>query len=496
MNNGTASGSPNNILVVSDLHLGEDLLPGITADKRHAVELAESAFIDFLRYHQRFRVGGRPWRLVIDGDLFDFMSVSVGAADGVSTRDDEERLLGAARRPDAAAVRMRVLVTRYRAVLAQLMRFCAAGHRVDVIAGNHDRELAWPAVWAVMIRGLRDAAPPGIDADAALDRIAIHPWFVYEPGVAWIEHGHVYDEACSYDYNLAPEDPRTGELVTNVDYAAMRYLGYAAPECDVHGTEEWSFGGYMRYAWSRGPAQGMRLVVGYFKFVAALVRARKMHFSHKIRDERAARHERALAAVAQSTGVARDVVDRIDALAIAPMPKSTRRLGRMLKVDRWLVVLGVALAMLAMLIALPLWAAMFGGAAAIAIGHRASAMLGPPPAVQAAMPIVPRQIRALVDAPVVVFGHTHEPLRLPLVDGGMYLNTGTWLPAIRPGLLRSFTHVAIVDGVAELRQWKDGHVCKFVERDPTPVPRSLRPAPRPPLPVRESPAPVLARRVI
>jgi hypothetical protein len=82
------------------------------------------------------------------------------------------------------------------------------------------------------------------------------------------------------------------------------------------------------------------------------------------------------------------------------------------------------------------------------------------------MRAVPQRLRAIVDAPVVVFGHTHDPRWQPLRSGGLYVNTGTWLPATRPGLRRSFTHVLIVpreDGkpVVELRQWRDGASLPF-----------------------------------
>jgi hypothetical protein len=45
-------------------------------------------------------------------------------------------------------------------------------------------------------------------------------------------------------------------------------------------------------------------------------------------------------------------------------------------------------------------------------------------------------------------------------DGRVYFNTGTWLPLMRPGLLRSFTHVIIQHSAsgptAGLYQWRDG----------------------------------------
>src|SRR6185503_14319543 len=80
-----------NLLVVSDLHFGEELLPGATAERRHTVELGARAFKDFLRYHAQRRLGGRPWRLVIAGDLFDFMSVCVPSTRELPARSHDER---------------------------------------------------------------------------------------------------------------------------------------------------------------------------------------------------------------------------------------------------------------------------------------------------------------------------------------------------------------------------------------------------------------------
>jgi UDP-2,3-diacylglucosamine pyrophosphatase LpxH len=477
---------PNaNVLVVSDLHLGEELMPGTGEDKRRAVAMAEAAFIEFMRHHQRFRVDGRPWRLVIDGDMFDFMSIYVGVTEGVALRSPEEQRHGAGRREDAAIARMQILVGRYRTLLAQMMRFAGAGNRIDIIAGNHDQELMWPSVWAVLQRGLVAASPTGVDADAALARIAVHRWFVHEPGVAWIEHGHQYDEACSFEYNLAAADPRTGELATNVDYAALRNLGSAAPEVDAHGTEEWSLGGYLRYSLSTSPAAMFRLFRGYGTFVGALIKARRLHRSVRVRRARAAEHDRELARLAAESGVPRAALDRIDALARSPVTKSTRRMMRMLRADRlvmWTVAAVLAVVLFALL---PLWAGMLAAAGAVAGGHKVNEAMGGVPLSQSAMPIVPARIQQIVDAPVVVFGHTHEPLDLPMATGGRYLNAGTWLPAVRPGLSRSFTHVTILrlrnGGTrAELRQWRDGQSRAFVVREPTsPVLDRLAPTPIP-----------------
>jgi hypothetical protein len=86
------------------------------------------------------------------------------------------------------------------------------------------------------------------------------------------------------------------------------------------------------------------------------------------------------------------------------------------------------------------------------------------------MRFVPRRLRDHVDAPLIVFGHTHDPRWQELHGGGVYVNCGTWLPALRPGLRRSFTHVFVEPrpGGApkvELRQWRDGASLPFDARD-------------------------------
>jgi hypothetical protein len=87
----------SNILVVSDLHFGEELLPGATPERRQAVEIGARAFRDFLHYHTSRRLGGRPWRLVIAGDLFDFMSVVIPGRPGQPARSADERRFGLGR---------------------------------------------------------------------------------------------------------------------------------------------------------------------------------------------------------------------------------------------------------------------------------------------------------------------------------------------------------------------------------------------------------------
>jgi UDP-2,3-diacylglucosamine pyrophosphatase LpxH len=455
-----------NILVVSDLHFGEELLPGASLERRRAVELGSSAFREFLRYHTVRRRDGRPWRLVIAGDLFDFMSVVISATRDRPAKSADERRFGLGRGIQPGVERMRRICEAHRPLLAELGRFAAAGHSIDILVGNHDVELLASEVVGELMLQLVAA---GAD-DRALARIGVVPWFIYLPGVCWIEHGHVYDEGCSFEFNLAPMDPKDGWLIYNADYAAVRYLGAAVPELDPHGIEEWGLWGYMRYTAGLGFRSGTRLWIAYGRFVQALFAARRLHRSFKRRDRRRREHRARLAEVARTGGLSPETAAAIDRLARTPLTVSGRRMGRMVMLDRFGIGVGSFVAIVLMLIALPLGWAIAGAILVAALSFAATRWLGEHMVTsQIPMRSVPQRLRKLVDAPVVVFGHTHDPRWQKLRTGGLYVNVGTWLPATRPGLRRSFTFVLIQPSAqpsaqssaagppsVELRQWRDG----------------------------------------
>ena len=449
-----------NILVVSDLHFGEELLPGASLERRRAIELGATAFRDFLRYFAQRRRDGRPWQLVIAGDLFDFMSVRVNPTRERPAKTADERLFGLPRSVKTGVERMKAIceAPAGRSVLVELARFATIGNRIDIVVGNHDVELLAPEVAGELQRQL---ALAGAD-ERALGRIRVVPWFVYVPGVAWIEHGHVYDEGCSFEFNLSPMDPKDGNLIFNADYAAVRYLGATVPEIDPHGVESWSFWGYLHYAMSQGLRPAGRLWLAYARFVGSLFRARRLHHSIKRRDRRRREHRARLAEVASQGGISVDKLQAIDRLSRAPLTASMRRLGRLLMLDRFGLILGVAFVVLLLLVLAPLIWALIGTGLAIAGAAGISRWLGTHMVTsQLPMRAIPQRLRKQVDAPVVVFGHTHDPRWQPLRSGGLYVNCGTWLPATKPGLRRSFTHVMIQPrlGAAptvEMRQWREG----------------------------------------
>jgi UDP-2,3-diacylglucosamine pyrophosphatase LpxH len=491
-----AAGRPQNWVVISDLHLGEDLSVDASEQTRRDVEMASAAAADFLAHLAQRRVDGLPWRLVVNGDLLDFLSVHVSPADprlaGVAELGGlgrGDRLAhGAGRVAAASAIRVEMIAERHAPFFRALARFLAAGNHVDLVAGNHDRELPHPLVADRFRAALRRHGAR--ERDLA-HRLRFHDWFVHEPGVVWIEHGHQYDEQCSFEHGLAPEGPR-GEIIPNVDAASMRYLGSVA-SVDPHSTEDWTFVGYMRYAASMGPRGLVRLIAGYLRFVIRLWQASRLSGSLRARRRRAAIHDRRLAELADERGVPIGALETIDALRRTPITRSITRVCRMLMVDRLaLSAATVVLALAALVVGGWPWG-FAGAAASLALGYVGGEAIATriPRDPSMALAIVPERICKAAGTPVVVFGHTHQPMRVPLAGGGVYVNGGTWLPAIRPGLLRSFTHVVVLHGKAgpevHLRQWRDGKSRPFDEQRAFDVPGRV-PTVKLPRPAAAAPA--------
>lgn len=489
-------GSTHNILVISDLHLGEDLNPSATEQLTRDLELAEKQLIGFIRKYTRRRADGLPWRLVVNGDMVDFLTICVypetaGSAAGAHDDRPDRRALAALdhssdeseygfhRRKDAACIKVDAVARRHSELFGVLASFLAAGNALEIIVGNHDTEFYWPEVQARFrdaVIGAWLALPASSRTGAAnpraiRDAIGFHPWFYYEPGVCWIEHGHQYDECCSYEYNLNPVDASDCAIVPNVDTAGLRYITNTIPEASPHGTEEWSFGGYLRFAASLGWRGTWSLVQGYYRFSAMLIAEWRRSRVGRSRRQRRAIHRQQLADLGQRVPLDHQTLRALDEMQRPPVITNLRRLLQVLMLDKLLVSVAAVLLIAVGAIALPfLWTIPLVGLTMVGT-QVASNRLERGRTVDASLPlqIVPRRILELVDARYVIFGHTHLPVAQPVErqgkSEGWYYNTGTWVPTERPGLLRSFTHVVIRHGSegpsASLCQWRDGASRQF-----------------------------------
>ena len=464
----------DNILVISDLHLGEDLSPATTDAVTRQLEISERQLIDFLRYYTHRRKNGLPWRLVINGDMVDFLQVCVlpndeRLANKRTNIDADERVHGLRRRPEVARVKMAAVVQRHQNVFRALALFIANGNAVDVICGNHDIEFHWPVVQEAFREGIVNAYRE-VHSDASAqsvtgirDKISFHPWFYYEPGVVWIEHGHQYDACCSFEHCLEPTSPTGEHIAPNIDSAGLRYVTNQIVEAEPHAQAEWSMLGHMRFAFGLGARGLIRLAGCYYLFALAMLRVWKGYSPWSKANKRQNEdHHAQMKDLAQKWQIPFRTLRQVDDLRRRPVVTHLRRLLGVLMLDTALIYTGMILGIVGMFVVFSPMPALVGTGLIIAgarVLHRRAdrvRVINP----EVTMRLIPERILRHVDARFVLFGHTHEPLCDHLGEDKWHFNTGTWMPTGKPGLLRSFTHVVIEQHEhgpsAQLCQWRDG----------------------------------------
>jgi UDP-2,3-diacylglucosamine pyrophosphatase LpxH len=156
-------------VLVGDLHLTD--VPTPAANRLAALAGTLAAHAD---------TGRGSVSLVLMGDVLDLVQVSSGT---------HAQLDGRLAHGDPVALAKLERIARANGVaFSALGRIALAGGTVELLAGNHDQELARPAVQ----KRIRDLLLPPDAPAAARARIAFHPFALYRSGVLYAEHGHRY----------------------------------------------------------------------------------------------------------------------------------------------------------------------------------------------------------------------------------------------------------------------------------------------------------------
>jgi UDP-2,3-diacylglucosamine pyrophosphatase LpxH len=455
----------HNFLVLSDVHLGSDLvqhtrpdapLPGAASQRRDR-ELV--ALLDWYRLRPR---GALPWRLVIAGDLVDFTGMSVsGATDEIVTRpNDDERRHGLGSSVDHTLAKLRRIAEHHQAVFAALGRFLDAGNSLVVVRGNHDVDLHWEPV--------KDAFRAILAKHTVLfDNVEFADWFYYEEGLVYVEHGHQYDTYCSYDHLLhpvRPSDPHRSDR--SLSDVLLRYVVRPTRGMLESGHDSAGMLDYLRFAASLGTFGLLALGLRFVSATGVLVALWREHFSGATRWVRR-EHERRMAVLADALQIS---LTRLKALASLQLPPVTRSLARTLAgvmIDRILAAAVAGIVIVWLLVArwTPALGLQLGAAAALGVPlawlwRRARG------AIDASASLRERAARvaALFPATFVVMGHTHMPEVAESADGAAtYVNVGAWAeeerPDNSPACSASRTHLVVehVEGRTRglLLRWRE-----------------------------------------
>ncbi|MBM4370702.1 MAG: metallophosphoesterase, partial [Deltaproteobacteria bacterium] len=147
--------------------------------------------------------------LLLNGDVFDFDLVTAVPPDPPWPVTRRERRCGLRPTEDKSAWKLGRILEHHPLFVDALATFLAAGNRVVHVLGNHDRELVFPGVQAVLRDALhKTARAAGGDFDEGA--LSFEPWFHHVPGRLYAEHGHQYDFYNSCRYLLDPVVDRGG----------------------------------------------------------------------------------------------------------------------------------------------------------------------------------------------------------------------------------------------------------------------------------------------
>jgi hypothetical protein len=187
------------VYVVSDLHLGPGRLPDGRWDP-----LEDFIYGDQLaRFLDSIGRGGEPVELVIAGDFLEYTQTlpEIGLAspaDHLGSSEEES-----IRRTRVILGQSPEIASGHPEVFAALRRFMMEGNSITIIAGNHDIDLLWEGVWALIFDTIY---PPGSVGDLRLLEYS-HTIGSAASGRVYIEHGHEHDPANRFgDQMRAPFD--------------------------------------------------------------------------------------------------------------------------------------------------------------------------------------------------------------------------------------------------------------------------------------------------
>ena len=452
------------VVVVSDLHMSTGYNARTGTFHRNEDFFYDGAFERFVD-HLIVRSGTehRRWRLVIMGDFVDFLQVDLPSSDHAITSSP------------STVEKLGIIARGHPGVFEALARFIAAGNIVDIMAGNHDIEFVWPEVQ----QHFRSLVARSTDADTGA-AIRFHPWFLYLPGMAYLEHGHQYDSLNSFATVMRPFLPQQPDRIElPLGSFFVLYLFNYIEAIDPFADNIKPATRYFSWAMRNHPILALT-TVGYYLsfFVRSLGKTSKLTQAEQAERREQYRHM-VVESYATEQGLPPATVVKLDKLAavssvashwhqirallfpaifpsvsvLAALITAYRILKRLKSLERSLLTLVLS------------GAGMFWREQRL----RSSATQGGGYLLIAANRI--HDVLSQVDAgvPAYVFGHTHRAEQYPLIDADnapRYFNTGTWTPLVPQtfdllGNRERFTFVQITrdpangDVIPRLLIWND-----------------------------------------
>jgi len=488
--------------IVSDFHLAEGKRPATQRYSRHENFLSDRAFEQFLLHLEKLaEQKGRPWTLIFNGDLLDFLRVtSIPSRDaypkGLPRLTSTKRKYGLGTSPAESKWQLERIVEGHTTFFRALAGFLLAGNEVIIIKGNHDVNWFWPEVryrfLELLGQFLSELCPDRLNREKkigrALDRLHIRPWSFHIEGLLYVEHGNQYDSVNAFRNFLYPilEDPYSpvdryeldlpfGSFFCRYFYNKVEYLNPIAPNYR-HSTS------YFYSLWRRRFYETWNLVSSYFPYFFRTLGKLQVHRGPRFKKMRE-HNLRLLNKVGEEYGREKEVskiaklhlppyeskVEFINLLVESPLKKFFVATGGILLFSfLWSLVSGWILSSHTNLFFRTTFSLLIDFSFILLGLLLLVFTLRPSKTGTRSQEAEPKTLRKkaariaeILDVKYITFGHTHmeDVWKVPGRDT-WYFNTGTWIPLIDDELrtLRPDRHypVMILEGdKATLRRWNE-----------------------------------------
>lgn len=487
-------------IVISDLHLttAEPPDPERPLWKRYKqADLFVDDRIARMLAAARARAGG-ALELILDGDIFDFDAVVELPTDRSMPVSWLERIRGLAPTEEKSVWKIGRILDDHPVFVALLREHLAAGNTIVFVVGNHDMELLWPRVQAV----IRARVAP----ESTETTMRFCEWFYVSCGDTLVEHGNQYDAYCLCADPLAPAirfGPQDLRIRLPFGNHASRTMVNGMGLINPHADANWimPFSGFVVFFW-RYVARSEPLLPWTWLWTSVVTLFLSVRDGlEPAETDPLTLDDRVEGAAARASGTAR-MVRGLQALRVHPAWFTPWRIARELWLDRVflfaLIVIGsfqlLATARVFVVIEIWWWLALL-------------AVLFPPFLFYARSVssealdferAVGRRIHlisAVSGTSRVVFGHTHREVHTRMGDVEV-LNAGTWSPAFAdPTCQERVGRTCVVwiepreggERVASVEAWTDPGWERLPESPPVDL-RGLFPKPPPLTPPYRPPA--------
>jgi len=419
----------SSLLIVSDLHLGSALRPPLSTKALRMIVKLDHALERFLEYHLTHPALDDqdepiPWTLVFNGDTIDFLHMGLSAEEHMSL-EEEEALYGLSFVRRRSRWKLQEIARYHRRAFKALCRFIEAGHQCVFVIGNHDADLWFERVR----RDLRAAiARHGRRPKAVKRMIHFAPWFYYEEGRVYIEHGHRFDPYSTFPDPLSPINHEERSLEPTFGHWGLRYFCNPVPSFPIHDLEDWGALDFLRWAFNRAGVGVASLLLFYMRFLWRYAKDTTSARLSVHRDRAGERRGRRLSRYARKAKISLKRVRALDALRIQHIGASWTRIAQAIYIDRLILFLFTGLGLIWWSSVTEGWIwglGLVAGALLFGVIWLVLVQLRPPQNTHPLLGEIAQQIGEITGVPLVIFGHTHHPT-LTEEGGVRWLNPGSW----------------------------------------------------------------------